>query len=111
MNALRLRRTCAVAAPIALILAVSGCATKKYVAKQVAPVNQRVDTLTAQTDQKFATTDQRIAAVSATEQKDVSQLSERITTTDTKVTQLAEATGETKAIASDAAKQAQANAA
>lgn len=55
------------ALPMSLLLAASGCATKKYVAKSVAPVNQRVDAL--QTKQA----------------SDISQVNERIDTTDLKL--------------------------
>jgi hypothetical protein len=65
-----------------LALGASGCATKKYVAKQVKPVDQRVSAL----DNK---TSEQIAFLTNKEQADVSRLDERISTTDSRVTEVA----------------------
>jgi len=65
-----------------LALGASGCATKKYVAKQVKPVDQRVSAL----DHK---TSEQIAFLTNKEQADVSRLDERISTTDSRVTEVA----------------------
>ena len=97
--------------PITLLLATSGCATKKYVVQQVTPVSQRVDTLQAQTDQKFTATNDKIDANLAKEEKDISQVNERIASTDTKLNQTASATQQAQSTASSAAQQADANSA
>lgn len=103
------KSACTVAAAIVSILVTPGCATKKYVAKQVAPVTQRVDTLETQTNQKFGATDEKIAALSTKHEQDISQISERISSTDLKVTQAAQATQQAQSAASDAMKEAQSN--
>jgi OOP family OmpA-OmpF porin len=72
-----------VAVPI-IMLATSGCATKKFVRQQVSPVNTRVSQLETQTNEQ-------IASVTAKEQSDISQVNERISTTDQRVTQVAAA--------------------
>ena len=90
------------AVPITLVLATSGCATKKYVKNQVAPVNQRVSQLQTHTNEQ-------IAYLSSKETKDISQVNERIATTDQKVSQLATATQEAQGTASRAMEQGQAN--
>ena len=89
--------------PIALALATSGCATKKFVSQQVAPVNHRVSTLEAQTNAK-------IAAVSSKEESDISQVNERISTTDQKVAQVATAVQQAQGTASRAMEETEANA-
>jgi outer membrane protein OmpA-like peptidoglycan-associated protein len=94
---------------IALVLATSGCATRRYVRNRVEPVNQRVGQLETQTNEQ-------IAAVSAKEQSDISQVNERISTndqrissTDTRVTQLSAAVGQAQGTASRAMTEAEAN--
>jgi len=91
-----------IATPVALVLATSGCATKKYVRTQVAPVNQRVSTLETRTNQQ-------IAALSHKEQNDISQVNERISTTDMRVTQVAAAAQQAQGTASRAMEEAGAN--
>ena len=97
MNKHRMNLLHAIAVPLILALAMSGCATRNYARKQVAPVNDKVIALEAQTNQKFATTDEKIAAVSSKEQTDISQVNERISTTNLKLqetdTKLAEVSG------------------
>lgn len=80
---LRLRQTViwTVAVPV-ILLATSGCASKKYVSKQVTQVNTRVSQLEKQTND-------RIAYLNNKEQSDISQVNERIATTDQKVTEVA----------------------
>ena len=43
-----------VALPITLVLATTGCASKKYVRNQVAPVDARVNQLQAQTKEQIS---------------------------------------------------------
>lgn len=110
MNQLRNVFTGLVAVPFILVLASSGCATKKYVTQQVAPVSQKVDTLASQTTERFATTDGKIAAVAATEQKDISQVNERISTTEMKLGLASTAAQDAQSTASTAKSEAEANA-
>src|SRR5437764_2118595 len=81
--------------PVALVLVTSGCATKKYVSQQINPVNQKVSQLEKHTND-------RIAWVTNKEQADVSQLNERISTTDQRVSQVAEAAQQAQGTASRA---------
>jgi outer membrane protein OmpA-like peptidoglycan-associated protein len=83
-----------IAVPI-IMLATSGCATKKYVSQQVSPVNTRVSKLEK-------TTNDRIAYLNNKEQSDVSQLNERIATTDQKVSDVAAAVQQAQGTASRA---------
>jgi outer membrane protein OmpA-like peptidoglycan-associated protein len=99
---MRRRILLSIAVPVGVLLLTCGCATKKYVAKQIAPVNQRVETLETTTNQRFTTTDEKIAAVAATETKDVSQLNERISTTETKLGQTTSAIAAAQSAAADA---------
>jgi outer membrane protein OmpA-like peptidoglycan-associated protein len=88
--------------PIALALATSGCASKKYVSQQVAPVNQRVAKLEK-------TTNEKIAAVWSKHESDISQVNERISTTDQRVAQVASATQQAQGTASRALQTADEN--
>jgi OOP family OmpA-OmpF porin len=90
--------------PSAFMLAASGCATKKYVQQSVAPVSQRVSTVETLSNEK-------IAAVSAKEQSDISQVNERISTTDQKVAQVASATQRAQGSADRAMAEADSNSA
>jgi outer membrane protein OmpA-like peptidoglycan-associated protein len=101
----------AIAVSITLALAMSGCATRRYARNQVAPVNERVTTLETQTNGKFAATDEKIAAVSAKEQSDISQVNERITTTDLKLAQVTGTVDQAQAAAARLAQESEANAA
>jgi OOP family OmpA-OmpF porin len=87
-----------VGVPIALTLATSGCATKKYVNQQIAPVNQKV-----------MAANQKIGYLSAKIDKDVSQLNERISTTDMKVAQVSAAAAQAQGTASRAMQESEAN--
>lgn len=91
-----------IAFPIALVLATSGCATKKYVQQQVAPVHQQVASLQKQTNDK-------IAYLNNKHDRDISQVNERIATTDERVNQVAEATKQAQGTASRAMDTADAN--
>jgi outer membrane protein OmpA-like peptidoglycan-associated protein len=90
--------------PVTLVLATSGCASKKYVRNQVSPVNQKVSHLEAQTNE-------RIAYLNNKEQSDISQVNERISTTDQRVTQVASAVQEAQGTASRAMDEANSNSA
>ena len=82
------------AVPI-LMLATSGCATKKYVSQQVSPVNAKVAKLQKQTDD-------RIAYLNNQQKSDMSQVNERIATTDQKLSEVAQAAQEAQGTASRA---------
>lgn len=73
------------AMPLVLALATVGCATRGYARRQVTPVNQKVDTLSAVTDTKFVATNEKIELVAGIHQKDISQVNERISTTEIKL--------------------------
>jgi len=77
--------------PIVLALTSFGCATKSYVKKQIAPV-----------DQKTAVNATKIAQLSDKEGADVSRLDEKILSVDNKATQAAAAAGVANASASEA---------
>jgi len=66
--------------PLSLVLAATGCATKKYARAQVAPVQQEVARDEKETNAKIAT-------VWAKQNKDMSEVNERISTTDLKLSQ------------------------
>src|SRR6185369_9353469 len=87
---------------IAVALATSGCATKKYVSKQINPVNQKLNQYEKDTNGK-------IAWITNKEQTDVSALNERITTTDQKVAEVSTAVQEAQGTASRAMETADAN--
>jgi outer membrane protein OmpA-like peptidoglycan-associated protein len=72
------------------------------VRQQVAPVNQKVATLEKQTNEK-------ISAVWNKEESDISQVNERISTTDQKVAQVAQAAQQAQDTASRAMERADAN--
>jgi outer membrane protein OmpA-like peptidoglycan-associated protein len=94
-----------IAAGLALSLLGSGCATKKYVAKSIAPVEQRVTGVegkNTEQDTKITANATQIDSVD----KDLSRTKERLTDTDAKVTAAAAA-----AAAADAKAAAAANAA
>jgi len=73
------------AIPLVLALATAGCATRGYARRQVTPVNQKVDTLSAVTDTKFVETNEKIELVAGIHQKDISQVNERITSAEIKL--------------------------
>ena len=91
-----------IAVPITLVLATSGCATKKFVRQQVAPVSQQLATYQTQTNEK-------IAAVSAKEESDISQVNERISTTDQKLAQVANTAQQAQGTAARAMQEADSN--
>jgi len=87
---------------IAGALATSGCATKSYVRKQTNTVNQRVSTFEAKTKEE-------ISYITNKEQNDISQVRERIMTTDAKVAENAAGVQQANATASQAMQAAQSN--
>jgi outer membrane protein OmpA-like peptidoglycan-associated protein len=87
---------------IPLVLASSGCATRGYARRQVAPVAQQVAALETQTNEKFA-------AVSAKHDSDISQVNERISTTDLAVKQVTAAVQQAQGTASRAMEASDAN--
>ena len=88
------------AVPI-LMLATSGCATKKYVSQQVSPVNAKVAKLQKQTDD-------RIAYLNNQRKSDMSQINERLETTDQKINEVAQAAHEAQGTASRAMEETEA---
>jgi OOP family OmpA-OmpF porin len=86
-------------APILLVLATSGCATKKYVSKHIDPVNQRVNTLQAKTTEQFGK-----------QQREISQLGERLTSTDNHLSAVASTAQQANATAGQALQATQTNA-
>src|SRR5689334_14024005 len=98
----RLHSIWAATLPIALVLGASGCATKKYARQQVSPVNQRLSQFEKHTNEQ-------IAAVWSKEQSDISQVNERISTTDQTVAQLQGAVSQAQGTASRAMEASDAN--
>jgi len=88
--------------PVTLALAISGCATKKYVQNQVNAVNHEVSEVEAKTNKK-------IASLSNKQHNDISQVQERIMTVDAKVAANAAAAQQANATASQALQTAQSN--
>ena len=87
-----------ISAPLLLVLAVSGCATKKYVGKQIHVVDQRLTQVQTQTNQKLEK-----------QQREISYLNERATTTDNKLTAVASTAQQANETAGQALQQAQTN--
>ena len=94
-----MKTTVTMACALALSFLATGCATKKYVAKSIAPVEQRVTTAEAKNteqDQKLAANTTQIENVD----RDLSRTKERLTDTDTKATGAAAAAAAADAKAS-----------
>jgi outer membrane protein OmpA-like peptidoglycan-associated protein len=87
------------ATSIILLLAAVGCTTKKYVGKQIDSVNQRVAHVQAQTNEQLAK-----------QQREISHLDERQTTTENKLATVAAATQQAGDTAGQALQQSQTNA-
>lgn len=85
-------------AAILFVLAASGCATKKYVGKQINVVDQRLSQVQTQTNQKLEK-----------QQGEISYLNERATTTDNKLTAVANTAQQANETAGQALQQAQTN--
>ena len=90
----------AAAVPI-LMLATSGCATKKYVSQQVNPVKTKVAQLQKQTDD-------RIAYLNNQQKSDMSQVNERLATTDQKISEVSQAAHDAQGTASRAMEESEA---
>ena len=95
-------KSIAVAVPFMLLT--SACATKKYVRQQVEPVSQKVAMVETQTNEK-------IGALSTKHETDISQVNERISTSDLKLSQTAAATQQAQSTASQALQQTETNSA
>jgi outer membrane protein OmpA-like peptidoglycan-associated protein len=98
MKLSRLSRILIALAPILVVLAASGCATKKYVGKQINVVDQRLTKVQSETNQKFEK-----------QQGEISYLNERATTTDNKLTAVAGTAQQANETAGEALQQAQTN--
>jgi outer membrane protein OmpA-like peptidoglycan-associated protein len=85
-----------------VVLATSGCATKKYVAKQVSPVNTRVSQLEKKTESQ-------ISYLNTQQKRDISEVNERISTTDQKLDQVSAAVQQAQGTASRAMEEADSN--
>ncbi len=92
-----------VAVPI-LVLATSGCATKRYVRQNMNTVNAKVDKLEKHTNEKIAYLDKKIDT-------DISQANEHIATAYQKATQAMEAAQQAQGTASRAMEETDANSA
>jgi outer membrane protein OmpA-like peptidoglycan-associated protein len=90
------------AVPIVLALAASGCASKKYVSQQIAPLQQRIN-------QDEAKNNDRFAWVTNEQKREMSQVNERFATTDQKVAQVANAVQKAQGTASRAMEEADSN--
>jgi outer membrane protein OmpA-like peptidoglycan-associated protein len=87
---------------IIVALAAPGCATKKYVSQQVKPVNHKIDQVAKETNGK-------IAWLTNKQANDISQVNERIATTDQRVAEVGEAVQAAQGTASRAMDAADAN--
>ncbi len=85
-------------ATMLLVLAASGCVTKKYVSKKIDVVDQRLSKLQAHTDQQLAK-----------QHNEISYLNERVTTTDNKLSGVASTADQANSTAGQALQQAQTN--
>lgn len=93
-----LSRILTAAAPLLLVLAACGCASKKYVGKQVNVVDQRLTKVQTQTNEKLEK-----------QQGEISYLNERATTTDNKLTAVAGTAQQANETAGQALQEAQTN--
>jgi outer membrane protein OmpA-like peptidoglycan-associated protein len=75
---------------LGLSIAATGCATKKYVAKTVAPIEQRVGATEAKDTDQDKTITSHGTQIGELD-RELSQTKERVTTTDSKATQAGEA--------------------
>src|SRR5579862_1880052 len=86
-------------ATMLLVLAASGCATKKYVSKQIGIVDHRLSKNQTQTNEQLAK-----------QHGEISYLNERVTTTDNKLSAVANTAEQANSTAGQAQQQAQTNA-
>ena len=98
MKTFELKRILLAATTGVLLLAASGCATKKYVGKQIDGVNQRI-----------GRDETQAKAALAQQQREISQLNERQATTDNKLSAVDTAAQQANATAGQALQQAQTN--
>lgn len=92
----------AAAALVILALASSGCASKKYVSQQIAPLKQKMNQDEAQNNDRFA-------YLTNKQKTDISQVNERIATTDQRVSEVASAVQKAQGTASRAMETANEN--
>jgi outer membrane protein OmpA-like peptidoglycan-associated protein len=90
------------AVPVILALATSGCASKKYVSQQISPLKQKMSQDEAQNNDRFAW-------LTNQQKNDMSQVSERIATTDQRVAEVATAVQKAQGTASRAMEEAGSN--
>jgi len=98
---MKISRVCRILIPSAtmlLVVAASGCATKKYVSKKMDVVDQRLSKLQTHTDAQFAK-----------QQNEISYLNERTATTDNKLSTVASTADQANSTAGQALQQAQTN--
>jgi outer membrane protein OmpA-like peptidoglycan-associated protein len=100
MISVRKRTFCLAGMSIGCLLATSGCASKKYVNMQMAAVNQKNNQYQKQTNG-------RIAWLTNKEQSDVSQLNNRLATTDQNLSQVSAALQSAQATASRAVEESE----
>ena len=98
MKLSRASRIGSAAAAILFVLAASGCATKKYVGQQIHVVDQRLTRVQTQTNEKMEK-----------QQGEISYLNERVTTTDNKLSAVANTAQQATETAGQALQQAQTN--
>jgi len=101
-----MKPTLYIAAAVALSLFATGCATKKYVANTVAPIQQKADAAeakNAEQDQKLAAEQSQIEAVD----RDLSRTKERLSDTDAKAAAAGDAARQANAAAVQADNKAQ----
>jgi len=101
-----MKPTLYIATAVALSLFATGCATKKYVAKTVAPIQQEADEAKAKNteqDQKLATQQQQIESVD----RDLSRTKERLSDTDAKAAAAGDSARQANAAALQADNKAQ----
>ncbi len=85
-------------ATMLLVLAASGCVTRKYVSKKIDVVDQRLSKLQARTDEQHAK-----------QHNEISYLNERVTTTDNKLSTVASTAEQANSSAGQALQQTQTN--
>lgn len=90
------------AIPIILVLANTGCATKKYANQQAGKVNQRVSQVEKKSNEQIAYLNNKLDT-------DISQTNERVSTVDLKVNQVATSAQQANSTASQALDQTEAN--
>src|SRR6478609_3856839 len=90
------------AVSLTVVLLTSGCATKNYVRSQVNPVNQNL----GQFEKK---TNDQISYINAKQQRDMSAVNERFDTTDQKLAEVANTAQQAQGTASRAMEETESN--